>query len=537
MWEKARGFLTSMNRTLRNAIIAALIAVAVVVVIVVVYSSTRPYVTLFTDLSNEDMSAVLNILSENGVTKYEVRDNNTILVPENQENALRAAVIQQGYPSSGLAYDTYLDNIGSLSSESDRSQMSLYDLQDRLAATIRMMDGVQSAVVYITEGEDHRYILDSSDVIQASASVSVTMNGGWELDKQTAKGISWLVCNAVQGLEISNVKIVDSAGNVYAGDETGVADGDAAALKLDLEAQVNELVTDRVGQVLAPLFGKDNFSISATSTVDVSRTYKESTEYEQPDWAADGSTGGQGIIGQYIWGYDVVWGEDAAAGGVVGTTTNSDLNEYVTGDAELDGGEQEVHGEGQKDFENDEYKTQSEVPAGQITDLMVAVSINSREVDALDVQSLISHIARAAGITTEQQTDKISVLYYPFYVESAQAEIPSAGMLLPDWAIYALILGLALFLILLIVILVLSHRSKKRKEKWLADEEAARLAAIAAAREANAITPNQGADIMELNTERSMELRKDVRDFAEKNPEIAAQMIKEWLKEGGSDRG
>ena len=35
---------------------------------------------------------------------------------------------------------------------------------------------------------------------------------------------------------------------------------------------------------------------------------------------------------------------------------------------------------------------------------------------------------------------------------------------------------------------------------------------------------------MEVNTEKSMELRKSVRQFAQNNPEIAAQMVKAWLK-------
>ena len=35
---------------------------------------------------------------------------------------------------------------------------------------------------------------------------------------------------------------------------------------------------------------------------------------------------------------------------------------------------------------------------------------------------------------------------------------------------------------------------------------------------------------MEVNTEKSMELRKTVRQFAQNNPEIAAQMVKAWLK-------
>ena len=50
-----------------------------------------------------------------------------------------------------------------------------------------------------------------------------------------------------------------------------------------------------------------------------------------------------------------------------------------------------------------------------------------------------------------------------------------------------------------------------------------------------AAPPTGGADIMEVNTEKSMELRKTVRQFAQNNPEIAAQMVKAWLK--GDDTG
>ena len=39
-----------------------------------------------------------------------------------------------------------------------------------------------------------------------------------------------------------------------------------------------------------------------------------------------------------------------------------------------------------------------------------------------------------------------------------------------------------------------------------------------------------GADIMAINMEKSMELRKTVRQFAQNNPEIAALIIKNWLR-------
>ena len=42
---------------------------------------------------------------------------------------------------------------------------------------------------------------------------------------------------------------------------------------------------------------------------------------------------------------------------------------------------------------------------------------------------------------------------------------------------------------------------------------------------------------MEVNTEKSMELRQEVRKFAQNNPEIAAQMVRAWLKGEESTNG
>ena len=52
----------------------------------------------------------------------------------------RATLLSQGYPKNGFAYDMYLDNTGLMTTESDKERISVYDLQDRLGATIRLFD-------------------------------------------------------------------------------------------------------------------------------------------------------------------------------------------------------------------------------------------------------------------------------------------------------------------------------------------------------------------------------------------------------------
>ena len=44
-----------------------------------------------------------------------------------------------------------------------------------------------------------------------------------------------------------------------------------------------------------------------------------------------------------------------------------------------------------------------------------------------------------------------------------------------------------------------------------------------------------GAGILDAQSERGMELRQQIRDFAEQSPEIAAQMLRNWLNGGEMD--
>ena len=40
---------------------------------------------------------------------------------------------------------------------------------------------------------------------------------------------------------------------------------------------------------------------------------------------------------------------------------------------------------------------------------------------------------------------------------------------------------------------------------------------------------------MTIRTEKSIQLRQEIRKFAEENPEMAAHMLKTWLKGGEED--
>ena len=525
---KVAGWWKAAGKKVKLFLIAGLIAVVAVVAVVLAMQMNQPYTTLFTGLNQTELNEIVSYLSEQGMADYRIEGSDTILVPAEQEVRLKAALAQQGYPKSGFAYSMYLDHVGSLTTEGERKQLELYELQDRIAAVVRCFDGVQEAVVDITPGEDNTFILDSENKYDASAAVFVTMRDGAELTQKQVQGIRNFVSHSVQGLEIDNVTITDSYGNTYSAGDTFTDIQDLSTLKLQLEEQINNKIRTSVLQVLTPIYGTENVKVSVNSIVDLDRSYTDSTDYNLEDWANDGSTGGEGIIGEKIYEGDILLPGGDTAGGVPGTSTNADLNQYVNEDGEADGEGQIVHVSGDKKYLVDETNQQVEHLSGTVSDVMVSVTINQAAADGTDAAALYPHVARAAGIATADQRDKISVLISPFYqADEPVLPVPEG---IPAWVIYAAAGGGVLFLVLLLVILLLGRRRRKRRKEL----EAAGLAAVAQT-ETAPLTPQEGADIMNLQTEKSMELRKDVRKFAEDNPEIAAQMVKSWLREGDGE--
>ncbi len=83
------------------------------------------------------------------------------------------------------------------------------------------------------------------------------------------------------------------------------------------------------------------------------------------------------------------------------------------------------------------------------------------------------------------------------------------------------------------MLLVLNAKRKKKK----AAEEAAAAAEGDAAGEIleNMPTFDFDKEILEFQNDRGMELKQNIRDFTEENPEISAQLLKTWLNGGGGE--
>ena len=283
--------------------------------------------------------------------------------------------------------------------------------------------------------------------------------------------------------------------------------------------------------------------MSVLSTVEVSHKVIDSTRFNQPPGSVDGG----GLVHEDHLYQDVVREPGEGAGGAVGTTTNSDVPIYPDLNSNMTGNESQASNQLDRYHSIDTVKEQEEVLEDRLTGLRVVVMVNQNcdNAGAMTIDGLRDSVATLASITgAEDVNSQVHVSIVPFFDDSPSVPGGPGGIwfLTPEnsWILYAAIGGLVLFIILLVVIILLARRRRKKRraeqealeQEMLDAQAAAEAAAILAAS-----PPVGGADIMEVNTEKSMELRQEVRKFAQNNPEIAAQMVRAWLKGEESTNG
>ena len=554
---KAKDFFKNMSMKVRILLCAVLVVVIAVIAALYIRSTNQPYSTIFSGLSNEDKTSILTAMESDGTTDYRV-DGDSILVRADQADLVLSRLLMQGYPKSGRLYETYQEKVNTLTTNSERETYMLISRVQRMEGTIRAFDGVLDAVINMELGEDRTYVLDDSDLTNATASITLTLRDGYTLDNKAADAIRNVVVFGVSGMKAENVSILDTKGNTY--DSTpGSNFGDNSQLKLQLQQYYNNMIRTQVMQVLEGLYGEDNVRVAVTTVADVNRRVMESKEYTQPE----GSYENGGLIGRENTLWVITPDGVDAVGGVPGTSTNADIPLYLEDAIQAAGDNAYAAYQNDRDNKLNETSEQVEVASFTITDASVAVTINANaNIDAnntVNEEALREHVATAAGLGDDATARaRVSVLIAPF--PAAPVEPVAEGIISSDLLPF-LIIGAAILvvmIILLVTLLRIRNKRKKEREAELAEIEerlgelgpigmmegeldqmcqAGIPGAAAAGPDGQPVPADAKADIAEVNTERSMELRKMVRQFVQSNPEIAAQVIKAWLKGGEEGNG
>ncbi len=516
-----KDFLGKLSSKTKKLIIAGAAVLVVGAVVIALILNNKPYGVLFTGLTAEEAQQISARLQEEGVD-FKFEGDSTILVEESVLDQTKATLVQEGYPNSGFTYDTFTDNASMMTTDSDKATYKLYELQDRIGSTIRLFDGVEDAKVTIALGEESKYALN--DEAQASSATAVVMmeNGGSPTEEQAA-AIQRLVAKSVPEMAMEDVAVFDGNGNDVSADaDTGTTGSDAEEIAQVVEDQI----ASNIMKVLGPIYGEDNVRVSARAIINMESLIRESTTYNTPEKIDEQDK--TGIVSSEDL-YEEWSGTGTGASGVAGAETNADTAEYNT-DGNTDGATAGSESTS-REYLVDQIKEQGQIDPGALDDLSVSVAINGTGFGSLREAQLRSLVGNAAGIAAADQAEKITIVSAPFdgvdTDDEEEAEEASSATIAGIPVIYFVIGAVALLLILAAIILAVLRKRRKAEEEEELELEGEEPSPV--------IDINQ--ELQEIQNDRGMELKRNIREFAEQNAEISAQLLKSWLNGGGENGG
>lgn len=480
----------------RRIVLATTGVGSLVVVLGLAWWVQRPlYRPLFTNLAEQDASAIVEALRAEKVPFRLEDGGRAILVPAERLYELRLALASRGLPEGGgVGFELFdRQTLG----QTDFLQRLNYQraLQGELARTISRLGGVESARVHLALPERS---LSVDEGRRPSASVVVKLAPGRALSAAQIDGIVHLVAASVEGLAADGVTVVGEGGRMLTTDRRGGETLGASSGALEMQASIERQLAERVESMLAAVVGRDKAVARVAATLEAARVERTEETYDPERTALrtqrttrEQTTGAR------------------TGGGASGVQSN------LTNDPEPEGPRTERRDESQS-YEVSKVVSHTVAPAGVVKQLSVAVLIDGTYTGAgaarkftprpaEELARLKELVKNAVGFS-EARGDRIEITSVPFQSEPAAAGegvLAALGTWLPALLMRLLAVGLVaagLFYVVRPLVLGLAARGS----------------------EGRAALPEGAA----------AQLTQENLALTQQNPERAAQLVREWLREG-----
>ena len=524
-----QGFLAKLSKGKKIALAALLVSVLAGSMILANVLENAGYTVLYRGLSATESVEIVNMLDDMGTT-YKLLDDGTIQVPKSSVAMLKMQLAAEGFPKSTLGYDLFTNQANMMTTDYEKRQYLIFQLQDRLQESLRTLTGVKNAIVTLSVPDDNSFVL-KEDKPQASASVVLDVYSQEALSDKQIRGIEALVAKSVPGLLPENVAIVDITGVVL--NEKKDELGGQALTQIDAIKQINDYYKEKISRFLEPVFGTDGMSVSVSVQVDFQAKTSEKTTYTPV-------VGDKGILAREEFDRQSING-GVVQNSSVGTDANTGVPTYTQNDGDADN--QSASESGSNDYLVNKLIEGIEDKGGHITDISVAVMINKTYLSDEEIQKYKDMVAYGAGVSAEKV-----VITYAEFAPKPEIIFPQEPALQVDTVM--IVAGGALFLLLAVaVILILRLGRKKRKVPQRAGAQASQQRGGQGAQQRGAQPASQrqpgrpqGMHVNEqeedaapgeivLTETRGQGIKRQVREFATANPEIVAQLIRTWMKE------
>ena len=414
------------------------------------------YRVLYRGLEDAEAAQVVDALTSERIDHRIADGGTSIEVPAARVHEARMRVASRGLPSGNSPGFEIFDQ-GSFGVTDFVQKVNYHRaLQGELARTIEQVEGVEKVRVQLALPQ--RKALLRKDERKATASVVVRLRAGHDLESGQIRGIVHLVASSVEGLDPSQVTLVDNRGRLHAPQselDPSAGGGPsmlraARSLEKGLEEQVESILERTVG--LGRVVAKVSAQVDWTQTEKTEEIFDPNSQIERSTLRETESSS-----------------DKASEGGVVGIVANSPEASPRAGATGTDSSSS--RSSETVNYELSKTVSRHILPTGTIERLSVAVLIDGKPVvggapaetpasvgsftpwSADELAEFEQLAKRAVGFSAERG-DEISVINAPFY--AIESELDDASPVISP-GILALFSTVLQGVVLLIALLLFSR--------------------------------------------------------------------------------
>ena len=462
------------------------------------WATAPEWVPVLNGLSIETVGTVTDKLDQAGI-KYKLERGGTdVSVAATDLARARVTIARDGLPTSGRPGLELFDQPSW--SMTDFTQRINYRraLEGELERTIGKMRGVEGAQVHIALHESSSF-RSNSNPIEASVVLKTSQQTP---SREVVDGIQHLVASSVDGLESERVTIVDDSGRLLsARTEPGSLAG-LTSRQLGVQREVEGYLETRAEELIGQIVGRGNARVQVAANVNFDRV-ERTTQTMDPDKQ----------VAQQEQKAEIVPGQQGGAGSSNTATT----------------------------YENSKSVETFSSAIGSLHRLSVAVLVNEKMTGTPESPAFtprtpaelarIDTLVRSAVGFDSARGDVVSVVSVPFTIPAPAAPEPEVKTnIVTKVREYEKPVLNVLALALAFVIALLALRSLRAPVTAAADEAAARQPALASG---PADAP--AAELPRVANDRALPASVMMRDrivaTVEEQPEVAARLLRSWMKE------
>jgi flagellar M-ring protein FliF len=524
------GILNKLNPRQKFMFASGILVTIVLLIILLFFLNEPNYTTLYSGLTQEDASKVVEYLANQKVI-YKIDDNGqSIKVPKEKVYELRLALAGKGIPSSGVIGYEIFDKTTMGMSEFMQKLNYKRALEGELSRTIAQQEGVLGVRVHIVIPQKSIF---KEEEQHPSASVVLKLRSNATPTKENILSIVNLLCGSVEGLQGPRVSIIDTRGRILNKDSDEGPLAFASSKQYEIKKSVENYLVQKAQGILDNVLGYGNSMVQVNVDLNFDQVEKTMEQYDPESQVA--------ISEQNVKTNNQGKGQtDSTAQNNENSVTNYEINKTIQKVIEESGNIKRLS---VATVINDIPK---EVKKGDKTEIV----FDPRPADQL---KKLEEIVRNAVGVNPQRNDQFSIVNIPFEVktnETASDEGTKTGIPNPNELVNLI------FIVVAIVasIFVLKSLMKRLKNERIVigtlhpGGEASGImgkenhAAISAPQQSNQMQiparKNRGilplGDIEDDISEDAM-LKKNQQEkivnYVTKNPMDAAKLINAWMHE------